>query len=299
MYIGLVKCQKSFVLSLFLVMCLFCSLHDLSSDAAENNQPYLHAEGTQQEAVAQQHAVLVAAQVALDQTLLDRLGEGVVDVVRHLLQLGANVNMTILDDDNFRETLLHRVARSGSIAMLNLLLEQGAIVDALDTDGSSALHQAALKERADVLLVLIGAGAKVDLPDNDGATALHFAANSGNEVVLRVLLGAGASVTNADLYGVTPLHYAAGIGSVNVVQMLLKAGARVNAANERGITALHWAAMAGHIDVMLNLLAAGAAAGIFDFENKVALDWAVVNRKKEAAKVLRQAMRLQRSNVLV
>lgn len=104
--------------------------------------------------------------------LWEAAGRGKLDVARRKLEQGANVNET---DTFFSETPLHRAAKNGDAAMVQLLL----------------------KYRADVTLVT-----------NYAETPLHFAIQGRSPEVVKLLLHAGANPQTKDCFGRTPVQCA-------------------------------------------------------------------------------------------
>jgi uncharacterized protein len=94
----------------------------------------------------------------------------------------------------------------GDLALVKLLLSQGADVDSDDGAGFAALHYAANKSHAEVVKVLIDAGADLKAQSNKvGWTPLHFAATEGKSLDAAIaLLYAGADATLTDSMGRTP-----------------------------------------------------------------------------------------------
>jgi hypothetical protein len=86
----------------------------------------------------------------------------------------------------------------GLEAVVRLLLEKGADVEAKDKDGWTALRWAARHGHDGVMRLLLEKGADVEAKDNDGRTALRWAALDGllhgHEAVVRLLLEKGADV---------------------------------------------------------------------------------------------------------
>jgi ankyrin repeat protein len=78
-------------------------------------------------------AALLLAASPSDEPLFEAVGSGDVDKVRALLQEGADVNAAPGDG----MTALHRTARTGDLAMVELLIGAGADLEA----GSSARHR--------------------------------------------------------------------------------------------------------------------------------------------------------------
>lgn len=103
---------------------------------------------------------------------------------------------------------------------------------------------AAKKADAAALKQLIdsGDGRDVDAVDTDGRTALLFVSGLGSEECVRLLAEAGADVDHRDNGGgLTALHMAAGYVKPGVVKALIECGADVEVGDDRGRTALQLA----------------------------------------------------------
>ena len=158
------------------------------------------------------------------------------------------------------------VARDGQVEVVRALVEEGADVNAARGDGVGALHLAAERGDAAIAGVLIDAGAAVEAGTRIGRyTPLHMAARGGHGAVVARLLAAGAdpnaATTNS---GVTPLHLAAGaVDATAAVTALLGHGADPNAREgSAGQTPLMFAAAANRAAALAALLQAGADPGI-------------------------------------
>ncbi len=104
---------------------------------------------------------------------------------------------------------LHYAARERQPALVQLLLEGGALPDARDADGETPLHQAAWRGSAEAAELLVQAGAPLDAADGRGRTPLHAAAGSADDLAAAAFLcarGADAGVKDQD--GHTPLALA-------------------------------------------------------------------------------------------
>jgi ankyrin repeat protein len=74
--------------------------------------------------------------------------------------------------------------------------------------------------RKDVAELLLANGAKVNARNNDGRTALHEAADAGNKDVLELLLANKADVNAKANNGDTPLHVAMIHGYKDIAELL-------------------------------------------------------------------------------
>lgn len=137
------------------------------------------------------------------------------------------------------------------------LLANGADPRQADPDGATPLHHAARSTDPAVAVLLLDAGALVDALDNAGNSPLAVACSVGNWRLARLLLQRRASCEPSG--GRPALLAAAEIEDDPAgVELLLKHKARVNARDRAGRTALVQACEAGNADIIQSLLAAGA-----------------------------------------
>jgi ankyrin repeat protein/truncated hemoglobin YjbI len=137
-----------------------------------------------------------------------------------LLDYGASLD----DRGRYGLTALHYAVRGGKLPLIQLLLERGAEVDAMDEDGlTPLLHLSKTRSKADpipVMELLAASGADIDARDeNQGTLLMHFA-RRGNAEPLQWLLAHGADRNARNKSGKT----AAEIGRthVGIVQLLTK-----------------------------------------------------------------------------
>ncbi len=174
------------------------------------------------------------------------------------------------------ETLLQTAAAEGKLAVVKLLLNNGAAVDGLQQPGLTALHYAAGNGHKAIVDLLLSKGAKPGAESGGGVTPLHLAARKGYESVAKALLAAGAPV-NAKATandqrdnpgstltypiiwaGQTPLHLAASAGYAGLVELLLAKGADPSVVDSSGRTALSYAVEKHSQPVVQALVAAKA-----------------------------------------
>ena len=188
-------------------------------------------------------------------------------VVQLLLEKGANVEAK----NKYRETALHGAARGGHEAVVRLLLEKGADVEAKSKYGGTALDGAVRGRHEAVVRLLLENGADVEAKSKYGGTALCGAVRGGHEAVVRLLLEKEADVDAKSKYEKTALYLAASGGYEVLVRLLLEKGAKVDAKQRYGDTALYGAAERGHEAVVRLLLEKRANVNAKDLYGETAL----------------------------
>jgi ankyrin repeat protein len=144
--------------------------------------------------------------------------------------------------------------------VLSMVLNMGADVNAVGSDGNRALDIACLKGDAASARILLEHGANPSLRNKTGSTPLHDAALSGNKEVVEMLLARGADVSAQDPESKsTPLHYAASFGRLEAVRTLVEHGADVSARDSKGQTALQLAISNQQEEVSAFLRSLGSA----------------------------------------
>ncbi|KAG5838980.1 hypothetical protein ANANG_G00229500 [Anguilla anguilla] len=175
------------------------------------------------------------------------------DMLKVLLD-GASVNVR----DREQWTPLHAAATCGYTGLVHTLIQQGADLLAVNSDGnmpydlceddlvldiieaSMANHgitQAMINERRAALeqrmlgdvQTLLRDGEDVNQQDSQGATLLHVAAAHGLLQAAELLLQGGGRTEIQDRDGWQPLHAAACWGQVHVAELLVSHGASLNA----------------------------------------------------------------------
>lgn len=124
-------------------------------------------------------------------------------------------------------TPLHRAAGEYP-SVCRILIQHGASIRASDEDGDAPLAYAAISPRPNAVErcgVLIEAGAIRNAKNRRGRTALHAAASRGRAMGIAALLDAGCNIQAKDSDGNTPLHLAARISSPEACRALVDRGA--------------------------------------------------------------------------
>jgi len=133
----------------------------------------------------------------------------------------------------------------GDTDAVRRLLDIGMPVDAVDSQGCSALLRAAGGGHRDLVELLLARGAQPGLAANTGATPLSAAVSMRQVEIVDRLLDAGAGLEQRLPGQVTVLMLAAALGLPELVSRLLLAGADLHARDAQGLTPLHCAALYG------------------------------------------------------
>lgn len=181
------------------------------------------------------------------------------DAVRHLLAAGTKPSGT---QSRYRNTALLASAREGHISGIQVLLQQGADIQARDNSGNTALSLAASKGYLEIVDLLLQHGANIQATNNSGTAALSLAAGAGQIEVVQHLLQNGADLQAIDQEGRTALMEAAWEGQTETVALLLQKGADIQTADHKGQTAAMVATWEGHLGVAQLLLEHGAVSPV-------------------------------------
>lgn len=192
-------------------------------------------------------------------------------------------------------TSIHQAAETGNLKKIKALLKENpTLVNEKDSYGMTALHWAVDKRRFRAAEMLIEEGADVNAADKNGETPLFYATNQeyiGRMATMLMLNGAklpgGEDEVRDMLKQIAPLHQAARNDRLKDVETFLeKYPDQVNARDNSDRTPLYWAARANHIDVCEALLAAGADVNAATRDGWTPLHTAVYNKKPEAVELL-------------
>ncbi|KAH8125152.1 ankyrin repeat protein [Trichoderma asperelloides] len=128
----------------------------------------------------------------------------------------------------FMETPLMLAAKSGHEAIVKMLLENGAHVEAKDAEyRSTPIYWEALSKLEGFAELPLATRLRLEPNDKKyGQTPLMWAARNGHEAIVKLLIQNGSNLEfKDDGYGWTPLIWAARNGHEAIVKLLLESGA--------------------------------------------------------------------------
>jgi len=178
-------------------------------------------------------------------------------------------------------TPLHWAAIRGRQEEVEVLLTNGASIEADDCLGQTPLIKAVVQNHRDIVDFLVRRGADVNTSDRFGRIALRIACELEYKELAAFLVNNGSDVNATDQNGLTALHWVSPGGDTDAARLLLKAGADVNLGDKGGRTALHLAQMCDNSDTFVRLLRAnGADAGTTDCCGYTPDDYLRAGRRK-------------------
>lgn len=198
----------------------------------------------------------------------------IVEITKLLLDAGADVNAEC-DAYGGRSTTLGLTAtschpeRAGvQLALLQLLIDHGAVIDA--PDGDSAVNACLANGRGQAAEFLASRGARLDLEGAAGVGRL-------DEVKSFFMEDGSLRPPATQTQMKDGFAWACEFGRTSVVEFLLQRGMQIDAAlRHHGQSGLHWAAYGGHADTVKLLLECGAPIDAKDESyGGTPLEWAL------------------------
>ncbi|KYO19435.1 CARD- and ANK-domain containing inflammasome adapter protein [Alligator mississippiensis] len=210
-----------------------------------------------------------------------------------------------------QHNFLHMTALKDESSLAQMLLKNGAAVDAKDEKGQSALSYAVSRGFETTVKVLLEAGASID------SNVLDVAFDSNNQSIFRILLeyfkglspdtmvsalfkavqknlhGIVAALvdkgTDINVYnemGYTPLLMACELGKTESAEVLIEKGASLKEKTPSSDTALHLAVQAGAVAITSLLLRKGMNANITSQGDQTPLHVAAFHNKEALVDIL-------------
>ena len=161
------------------------------------------------------------------------------------------------EPNRFNDTPLHIAASTHNLALVQQLVDEGAVIDARNKNSLTPLWFAAQRSsNPKIAEFLLDRGAQIDARGPDGGTPLMAAAaRSHIPEMVQLLLDRGARIDNRSDGGGTALMYSvAHSRTIEIVQMLLDHGAQIVDRNKGGMTPLMFAVQHSYMPEIVQLL---------------------------------------------
>lgn len=164
---------------------------------------------------------------------------------------------------NLADRNLADIVASGNSFQAQQMIAEGADVNALQSDGTSALMWAVYQGDHELVKKLVNSGADINRHNEYGAGAMGEAAILGDVDILKTLLKKGGDANWTNLEGETPLMVVARAGNIEAAKLLLRYKADINAKEEwGGQTPVMWAAAQSQPQMLEFLIKKGAELNV-------------------------------------
>ncbi|ULQ59519.1 ankyrin repeat domain-containing protein [Brucepastera parasyntrophica] len=182
------------------------------------------------------------------------------------------------------KTTLHEAARTENITFLQMLLANGADINAVDETGKTPLTDAIQGNRPDSVRLLLEKGASPVMQDMYGRNAFHEAVEYSAPEIISLIRKAGGNPMARDSYGRTPLSLAFRKNRETVMAVI---GTNTNLVDSDGNTPLHIAVMEhSSTEILQSLIDAKIPVNNRNRTGTTALLLAVKNNDETAARIL-------------
>ena len=212
--------------------------------------------------------------------LCDAVLNGRSELCRLLLENGAKPNIFIGAD-----SILFSAASAGNLEIIKALVENGAEMDATNSEARTALQVASANGNMAVVAYLLETGANIHHVNEIGSTSIHMASHHGFAEIVQLLIDNRADLECRTLRGWAPIHHC--YDNPETTDVLLKNGAKVNSVTEDGFTPLYLATCHNCPEVVKLLLSYNPDLGITSTNDYDAIDSLTAAVEKGGPAVMR------------
>jgi ankyrin repeat protein len=223
--------------------------------------------------------------------------KGNLPLVNLLLENGADMEA----ENNLGEIPLDHAVYNGSEPIVQLLLQQNPhTIKARANDGKTLLHYAARGGHLSIIkLLLMTEPNLLDAEDSTGRTALFRAVFTGRKEIVEFLLQHGCQLTLREIGRAAPWDFiGAKVPMAEIMDLLVTHGWDVDERYDQGRTALHVAVINGDEETARSLISHGSNLEIGDDDGDTALDIAIMSGEANMETLIREALQARKSTSL-
>ncbi|KAJ3401120.1 hypothetical protein HDU80_006318 [Chytriomyces hyalinus] len=222
-------------------------------------------------------------------TLREAVTIGTPESVQKFIELGEDVNAFNLDKKE--PPLVHVAVWREDAAILKLLLDAGANVDAKGEFGRTPLLAAAAQRGVGIVSLLLDYNADIKAVDANKSTALDLAAGSNTGEVCELLIKRGAPMETKNKIGYTPLFTAVSLLNMETTKVLVEHNADCTVIEPLKMQSIMHVAAGSEptgdgIHVVKYLVEAGCDTGLKDIHGFTPIIWAIHEGHTEIAEYL-------------
>ncbi|KAI9486818.1 MAG: ankyrin repeat-containing domain protein [Benjaminiella poitrasii] len=209
-----------------------------------------------------------------------------VEALRMLL-LQPNVDVNFLNGPH-HELALHAACSKGLFDAVELLIENGSLLDTKDSLGHTPLTNAIFAKSlpsVELLMDCSAGSADVSVIDDQCNNLLHLAATNNFASVIPLLIEKGIPIDAHNQRGLSPLAVAISFGCIDAANALIEGGADVNG-RTRFATVLHHAVTWNRLEIVKKLVELKCDVNVVNILEETPLYLAVQQRKIDIVRYL-------------
>lgn len=201
------------------------------------------------------------------------------------------INVNIVDEAN--NYLIQYSILFNKKEIVSLLINKGAKLDIIDSDGRSILFIPIKFNFTDILELLLHFNSSsiglniIDLKDKYGDYPIHYCLLFNDIESFKLLLKNNVDLNLVNNDKLTPLHYSIYKKNIDIIKLIIENNINLDARTNTGETALHYACNFQLYDVVKLLLEKGADPNIQDYEHEITpLMYCIILRNKKFIEIL-------------